>query len=126
MHIDGEHAQSIPNGLGLSSQTFSAVCGSLLVSHATHLPPALAPLLVLLMSMLTCRPCQCSRAADVNVDVQAISEVCAVCNESKIEYKAGNFRAVGAPTEAALLVSKVATCACVRTGGLQVRLFRPA
>ena len=31
------------------------------------------------------------------------AETCVVCNEATLEYKAG-FRAVGAPTEAALLV----------------------
>lgn len=35
---------------------------------------------------------------------QAIAEVCAVCNEARIECKEGVFRAVGAPTEAALVV----------------------
>ena len=35
---------------------------------------------------------------------QAIAEVCAVCNEARIECKEGMFRAVGAPTEAALVV----------------------
>jgi len=36
--------------------------------------------------------------------LQAIAEVCAVCNEARIECKEGMFRAVGAPTEAALVV----------------------
>ena len=36
--------------------------------------------------------------------MQAIAEVCAVCNEARIECKEGMFRAVGAPTEAALVV----------------------
>ena len=36
--------------------------------------------------------------------VQAISEVCAVCNDARIEFKDGRFHAVGAPTEAALVV----------------------
>ncbi len=35
---------------------------------------------------------------------QAIAEVCAVCNEARIESKEGVFRAAGAPTEAALVV----------------------
>ncbi|KAF5839053.1 hypothetical protein DUNSADRAFT_1750 [Dunaliella salina] len=35
--------------------------------------------------------------------LQAICEVCAVCNESKIEFKGSSYKAVGAPTEAALL-----------------------
>ena len=34
---------------------------------------------------------------------QAIAEVCALCNEAQLECKAGVFRAVGAPTEAALV-----------------------
>eukprot|EP00983_Pelagomonas_calceolata_P057538 1145112-Pelagomonas_calceolata.AAC.8 len=37
--------------------------------------------------------------------LQAVCEVCAVCNESKIEFKGSSYKAVGAPTEAALLVS---------------------
>ena len=36
--------------------------------------------------------------------VQALSEVCAICNDAHIEYKDGRFHAVGAPTEAALVV----------------------
>ncbi len=35
---------------------------------------------------------------------QAIAEVCAVCNEANIEVREGRFKAVGNPTEAALLV----------------------
>mmetsp|Transcript_25245 Transcript_25245/g.68622 ORF Transcript_25245/g.68622 Transcript_25245/m.68622 type:complete len:1048 (+) Transcript_25245:127-3270(+) len=35
--------------------------------------------------------------------LQAVCEVCAVCNESKIEFKGSSYKAVGAPTEAALL-----------------------
>ena len=35
--------------------------------------------------------------------MQAIAEVCALCNEAQLECKAGVFRAVGAPTEAALV-----------------------
>lgn len=38
------------------------------------------------------------------VCVQALSEVCAVCNDAHIEYKEGRYHAVGAPTEAALVV----------------------
>ncbi len=34
----------------------------------------------------------------------ALAEVCAICNEAALEYKTGAFRAVGAPTEAALKV----------------------
>lgn len=34
-----------------------------------------------------------------------IAEVCAACNESKIECVEGTFRAVGAPTEASLKVN---------------------
>mmetsp|Transcript_7445 Transcript_7445/g.12862 ORF Transcript_7445/g.12862 Transcript_7445/m.12862 type:complete len:1044 (+) Transcript_7445:87-3218(+) len=42
--------------------------------------------------------------------LQALAKVCAVCNEGHVECKAGVFRAVGAPTEAALkvLVEKLA------------------
>lgn len=36
--------------------------------------------------------------------VQALSEVCAVCNDAHIEFKEGRYHAVGAPTEAALVV----------------------
>lgn len=35
---------------------------------------------------------------------QAVAEVCAVCNEANIEVREGRFKAVGNPTEAALLV----------------------
>eukprot|EP00798_Chlamydomonas_sp_ICE-L_P020359 gene20359-27123_t len=34
----------------------------------------------------------------------SLAEVCAICNEAGLEYKAGAFRAAGAPTEAALKV----------------------
>ena len=36
--------------------------------------------------------------------MQALSEVCAICNDAHIEFKDGRFHAVGAPTEAALVV----------------------
>ena len=36
--------------------------------------------------------------------MEAFAEICAVCNEAVLEYKAGAFKAVGAPTEAALKV----------------------
>ena len=36
--------------------------------------------------------------------MQAIAEVCCLCNESRIDARDGVFRAVGAPTEAALVV----------------------
>lgn len=36
--------------------------------------------------------------------MQYIAEVCTICNEARIEFKNGLFRAVGAPTEAALVV----------------------
>jgi len=36
--------------------------------------------------------------------VQALAEVCAVCNDARIEAKDGVFRAAGAATEAALVV----------------------
>lgn len=39
-----------------------------------------------------------------HVPVQALSEVCAVCNDAHIEFKEGRYHAVGAPTEAALVV----------------------
>ncbi len=37
----------------------------------------------------------------------AVAEVCAVCSEAGIESKGGVFKAVGAPTEAALKVSRL-------------------
>jgi hypothetical protein len=36
--------------------------------------------------------------------LQAIAEVCALCTAASVEHKNGGFRAVGGPTEAALLV----------------------
>lgn len=42
------------------------------------------------------------KALDANT--QALAEVCAVCNEASIEVRDGRFKAVGNPTEAALLV----------------------
>lgn len=36
--------------------------------------------------------------------LQTLAEVCALCNDARIEFKAGHHRAVGQPTEAALLV----------------------
>lgn len=36
--------------------------------------------------------------------MQTLAEVCALCNDARIEFKAGHHRAVGQPTEAALLV----------------------
>ena len=41
----------------------------------------------------------------LDVSLEAVAEICAVCNEAVLECKAGVFRAVGAPTEAALKVS---------------------
>ena len=35
---------------------------------------------------------------------QTLAEVCALCTDARIEYKAGHHKAVGQPTEAALLV----------------------
>eukprot|EP00891_Asterochloris_glomerata_P005322 jgi/Astpho2/5322/fgenesh1_pm.00075_%23_6_t len=37
-------------------------------------------------------------------NLEALAEVCAVCNETRIEGAAGKFKVVGAPTEAALCV----------------------
>ncbi|KAL3130923.1 Calcium-transporting ATPase, endoplasmic reticulum-type [Trebouxia sp. C0009 RCD-2024] len=37
-------------------------------------------------------------------NLEALSEVCAVCNDAHIEFKEGRYHAVGAPTEAALVV----------------------
>ena len=53
--------------------------------------------------------------------MQALSEVCAVCNDAHIEFKDGRFHAVGAPTEAALvvLVEKLG----VSDPGLKARLI---
>lgn len=36
--------------------------------------------------------------------LEAIAETAAVCNEARIEAKGGVYKAMGAPTEAALLV----------------------
>ena len=44
------------------------------------------------------------KASRVSCCVQALSEVCAVCNDARLEYKDGRYHAVGAPTEAALVV----------------------
>lgn len=40
----------------------------------------------------------------LDANTQALAEVCAVCNEASIEVRDGRFKAVGNPTEAALLV----------------------
>ncbi|KIZ04315.1 calcium-transporting ATPase, endoplasmic reticulum-type [Monoraphidium neglectum] len=58
----------------------------------------------------------------LDAGLAAVAEVCAECNESRIECKGGAFKAVGAPTEAALKVlaeklglpDRVATDALVR------------
>eukprot|EP00803_Ostreobium_quekettii_P008366 evm.model.scf_1396EXC.4 EVM.evm.TU.scf_1396EXC.4 scf_1396EXC:22768-35223(-) len=39
-----------------------------------------------------------------NKAVEAVAQVCALCNDARIEWKSGTFRGVGAPTEAALVV----------------------
>ena len=44
------------------------------------------------------------RFKEVVTCAQAIAEVCAVCNEARIECREGTFKAAGAPTEAALIV----------------------
>ena len=41
---------------------------------------------------------------------QALAEVCAVCNDARIEAHGGVFRAAGAPTEAALVVRCMPSC----------------
>ena len=46
--------------------------------------------------------------SSLDTGLAAIAEVCAANNESAIEAKGGTFRAVGAPTEAALKVRVVA------------------
>ena len=46
---------------------------------------------------------------------QAVAEVCALCNEAQLEVKNGAFRAVGAPTEAAL-VCLVEKLGCAEAG----------
>ena len=58
---------------------------------------------------LVCSICQLYRVSNRDnrqrctlLGLQAIMEVCAVCNEARIECKEGVCRAVGAPTEAAL------------------------
>ena len=40
----------------------------------------------------------------LDASLESIAEICAVCNEAVLECKAGVFKAVGAPTEAALKV----------------------
>jgi Ca2+-transporting ATPase len=40
----------------------------------------------------------------LNESAQALAEACALCNDARIEFKAGVYKAVGQPTEAALLV----------------------
>lgn len=51
-------------------------------------------------------PCffQRHRALPTFPHLQAMAEVCALCNDARIEVKGGHHRAVGQPTEAALLV----------------------
>ncbi|KAI5068427.1 hypothetical protein GOP47_0016772 [Adiantum capillus-veneris] len=44
----------------------------------------------------------CKGKMDPNL--QSIAEICALCNDAEIEYKAGQFRVTGMPTEAALKV----------------------
>lgn len=46
----------------------------------------------------------CNKAHVEGTCSQALSEVCAVCNDAHIEFKDGRYHAVGAPTEAALVV----------------------
>lgn len=46
----------------------------------------------------------CNKADVEGNGAQALSEVCAVCNDAHIEFKDGRYHAVGAPTEAALVV----------------------
>ena len=46
----------------------------------------------------------CNKANAQGNGAQALSEVCAVCNDAHIEFKDGRYHAVGAPTEAALVV----------------------
>ncbi|KAI8469125.1 MAG: hypothetical protein J3K34DRAFT_454251 [Monoraphidium minutum] len=43
-------------------------------------------------------------AGHLDASLAAVAEVCAECNEARIEWKNGAFKAVGAPTEAALKV----------------------
>ena len=54
---------------------------------------------VLHLTMQSCRLAQVCRC-----NLQALSEVCAVCNDAHLEFKDGRYHAVGAPTEAALVV----------------------
>ncbi|EFN55787.1 hypothetical protein CHLNCDRAFT_145247 [Chlorella variabilis] len=42
--------------------------------------------------------------AGLDRNLEALAEACALCNDARIEYKAGHHRSVGQPTEAALLV----------------------
>ncbi|GBF94232.1 hypothetical protein Rsub_06502 [Raphidocelis subcapitata] len=41
-------------------------------------------------------------AGGLDAALTAVAEVCVECNEARLEFKSGAFRAVGAPTEAAL------------------------
>jgi Ca2+-transporting ATPase len=40
----------------------------------------------------------------VDMNLQSIAQVCALCNDAGIQYKSGGFSAVGMPTEAAMKV----------------------
>ncbi|KAL4420219.1 hypothetical protein ABPG77_011043 [Micractinium sp. CCAP 211/92] len=42
--------------------------------------------------------------AGLDRNLETLAEVCALCNDARVEFKAGHHRAVGQPTEAALLV----------------------
>lgn len=48
--------------------------------------------------------CVSGLPSPLDAALASVAEICAVCNEACIEYKAGAFKAVGAPTEAALVV----------------------
>ena len=51
---------------------------------------------------------------------QVLAEVCALCNDARIEFKAGHHKSVGQPTEAALLVLAIGV-----SRGLRRRIALP-
>ena len=77
---------------------------------STCLVPKLHALLAWFSDVALRHTAVCVRAASAHpahspaCGVQALAEVCAVCNDARIEAHGGVFRAAGAPTEAALVV----------------------
>lgn len=54
---------------------------------------------------------------------QTLAEACALCNDARVEFKHGHHRAVGQPTEAALLVlaEKLGVGSSVAQAGIRAR-----